>query len=394
MTPLDQFVARWSAVQMPIPFIEVVNTDPELNTLPDLWGSALMQSDQRSDVTLGSFPWVEESGQIIVGMFARAGTGRNGLDEATAQLRRFFHGYMTADNSLHFTSVIGPEDIDPQADGEWWRLGFTIPFVRQTRRAEPVPQVPDDPVMAAWVLEVVTQGGSVSAQRRTLINDVVTALRTAGLLPKLSRLWFHANENQVAAEIDLIALDRVELVGAPIFTPDIGFTGNRSDPDGNTHLATHYQPDGTDAWTLASNHCAVYIYNDRTDGAPNNMGGQGETVISYVNVMASGNIYASIQGTGNINTGVPTAKGYTLVNIKDGHGALFKNGVKLYEQDAVAQEYFTAPWNLMAGPSLAFRSDDTHCVFHFGAGLTPLEAETLSDIINGMYLAQIGAARY
>lgn len=139
MTPLDEFVARWNAVNMPIPFVEVENSGIDLDQVPDRWASAMLQGDARADVTLGSNPWVEETGQIVVGLFARSGTGRSQLDEAVAKLRTEFHGYMTPDNGLHFLAVNGPEDIDPDADGEWWRLAMTIPYRVQTRRAEPIP---------------------------------------------------------------------------------------------------------------------------------------------------------------------------------------------------------------------------------------------------------------
>jgi hypothetical protein len=143
MTPLDQFIARWNAVPMPVPYVDVINTPIETNDLPDQWGSAVLEIDERADVTLGSNPHVEERGRIIVGLFERSGKGRNGLDAAVAALKLYFHQYMTPDNTLQITAVVGPEAIEPEADGEWWRLGFTLPCQIWSRRVEPVPlQVP------------------------------------------------------------------------------------------------------------------------------------------------------------------------------------------------------------------------------------------------------------
>lgn len=140
MTPLDEFVARWNASSISVPFVEVVNTPVTLDMVPDEWGSAMIQAgEQRRDVTLGSNPWVEETGTIIVGLFAKSGTGRNSLDQAVSELRNTFHGWQSADRSIHFTSVNGPEDIDPEGAGEWWRLGLTVPYIVQSRRVEPVP---------------------------------------------------------------------------------------------------------------------------------------------------------------------------------------------------------------------------------------------------------------
>lgn len=134
MTPLDEFYARWAAVGMPVPLLEVVNTNVDMSALPDQWAGALLLSDNRGDVTLGSAPWVEESGQIVVGLLARAGKGRTLLDSAVDALRQYFHGYLTSDGTIHFLAVIGPEDIDPEANGEWWRLGMRVPFTVQSRR--------------------------------------------------------------------------------------------------------------------------------------------------------------------------------------------------------------------------------------------------------------------
>lgn len=139
MTPLDEFYQRWDGLDMPVPLIEVVNTNPDLDTLPDQWAGALQRSDHRSDATLGSQPWVEETGQIIVGFLARSGTGRETLDAAVDALRLGFHGYLSPDGAIHFVAVIGPEDIDPEANGEWWRLGFRVPYIVQSRRVHPVP---------------------------------------------------------------------------------------------------------------------------------------------------------------------------------------------------------------------------------------------------------------
>lgn len=137
MTPLDEFIARWQAL-MPVPFVDVINVDVETDDLPDLWGSALLTSTARTDLTMGSKVHVEESGEIVVALFARSGTGRAGLDPAVTALRDAFHGYMTTDNQLQFRAVVGPQDIDPMAEGEWWRLGFIVPYVVWSVRIEPV----------------------------------------------------------------------------------------------------------------------------------------------------------------------------------------------------------------------------------------------------------------
>lgn len=138
MMPLDQFKARWIASgRLPL-YVDVINTPVLTDSLPNTWGSALLSSQARTDLTMGSNAHVEESGEIIAALFARSGTGGGGLDAFVSALRDVFHGYMTADNTLQFRAVVGPQDIDPMADGEWWRLAFVVPYVVWSRRAEPV----------------------------------------------------------------------------------------------------------------------------------------------------------------------------------------------------------------------------------------------------------------
>ena len=136
MSPLDILKERW-AVAMPIPFVEVVNTNVTTDELPDRWGTAFDDSNTRADRTLGSNPWVMEEGNLIAALFCRSGIGRSALDDAIAALRGSFHGFATPDNRLHFTSVIGPSADDNEGVGEWHRLTFLVTYLFSTRRAEP-----------------------------------------------------------------------------------------------------------------------------------------------------------------------------------------------------------------------------------------------------------------
>lgn len=139
MRPLDDFIARWQAHAPPLPpFVDAINVNVDMKTLPETWGSAMITSTARTDLSLGSRVHVEESGEIIAALFAKAGSGRNSLDAAIDVLRSTFHGYMTADNTLQFRAVVGPQDIDPMADGGWWRLAFLVPYVVWSVRVEPV----------------------------------------------------------------------------------------------------------------------------------------------------------------------------------------------------------------------------------------------------------------
>ena len=72
--------------------MEAVNFQHDTNTAPDQWGAAIVQPEQRGDVTLGIQPWVEESGTFLIGLFTRSGSGPAALDEAVEYIRQTFHG--------------------------------------------------------------------------------------------------------------------------------------------------------------------------------------------------------------------------------------------------------------------------------------------------------------
>ena len=55
-TPLSVFLAIWQE-RIPadvLPYMEAVNFQHDTNTAPDQWGAAIVQPEQRGDVTLGS----------------------------------------------------------------------------------------------------------------------------------------------------------------------------------------------------------------------------------------------------------------------------------------------------------------------------------------------------
>lgn len=134
MTPLDIFKQRWLAAIPPevVTYYEAVNAQLDLNDAHDPWGAAIVQPEARTDVTLGSNPWVEETGTFAIGIYTRSGKGPTVLDQAVDYIRDTFHGYRYG--GLLIEEVDGPHDVDPEAVGEWWGLMLTARYRFQTRR--------------------------------------------------------------------------------------------------------------------------------------------------------------------------------------------------------------------------------------------------------------------
>jgi hypothetical protein len=136
-TPLDAFEARWRAVPLSAPFYDVINKPVELDAMPSVWASATYHTPQNGDVTMGSAPFTQEDGTLVVGLFAASGTGRNALTPLIDEVRRYFAGYsasLSGNGECVFLNVNGPEDIDPQTDGNWWQVVLTVPYEVYGRR--------------------------------------------------------------------------------------------------------------------------------------------------------------------------------------------------------------------------------------------------------------------
>ena len=82
----------------------------------------------------------------------------------------------------------------------------------------------DEAETTAWVAEVVSNGGTVSAGRQTIVNDLIAGLKADGIWAKLDRLWLFAAEDQPSALTDLVGLTLATAVNSPTFTADEGYT--------------------------------------------------------------------------------------------------------------------------------------------------------------------------
>ena len=54
-----------------------------------------------------------------------------------------------------------------------------------------------------WIGKVYELGGTVSSTRRTLVDALISGLKSDGVWPKLDRLWLFAAENATSALVDL-----------------------------------------------------------------------------------------------------------------------------------------------------------------------------------------------
>jgi hypothetical protein len=139
----------------------------------------------------------------------------------------------------------------------------------------------------AWVAAVVTAGGSVSAGRRTIVDNLFNSMDGSILTP--ARLWLHAAENSQSALVDLYGLASATAVNSPTFTTDRGYAGNGT--------SSYLNLGSSSAGTQNSSAFGVYMRTDIGGLAVVDIGSSSNTVpyTSTLNIeWSDATMYAAI----------------------------------------------------------------------------------------------------
>lgn len=139
MTVYEILEIRWKgdafntgALQSTIPLEDVVNTNVDLNAMPEKWAGAVVQAENDTDESLGSNPWVLESGFIAIGLFAKSGEGVKILDAEIRAVKDALHGW--ASDGLTILRVEGPLDVEPFVEGNWYQAALQAAYEYRYRR--------------------------------------------------------------------------------------------------------------------------------------------------------------------------------------------------------------------------------------------------------------------
>jgi hypothetical protein len=214
---------------------------------------------------------------------------------------------------------------------------FTAPTI-MTKRAL-------DPSTNAWANQVVTNGGSVSAARKALINNYILALKNHGLWTGFDRLWVTAEENSVSGRTDLVGLSLATTSAtAPTFTADDGFLG--LDLSNSRYLTNGYLPHiGTTQFQQNSGHISVWCFNNvASAGVSTAMGVITASCETAIYPRTNGNqaIFAVNAGGYVVVNGVGDSSGHLIANRTDASTqAAYRNG-SLYGSASVASNGLVA----------------------------------------------------
>ncbi len=178
----------------------------------------------------------------------------------------------------------------------------------------------EQPETAAWVAAVVGDGGTVSAGRETLVNDLITGLKADGVWSKLDRLWLFAAENSQSALRDLVAASAATLgSGSPAFSADDGYTGSATESD-KKYIDTNFNPASAGGnYTQNSAMFGVWAITTGSGGANQQRHGwldAGATKGSYISVHQTGGntVAANINGAFDNTTTSATAAKFAAGN--------------------------------------------------------------------------------
>lgn len=254
-----------------------------------------------------------------------------------------------------------------------------------------------DPATSAWVNAVYANGGTVSASRRTTVNDLIVGLKADSLFSKLDNLLLFAAENEPSALTDLVAGRLATNVGATAFVANDGYTGDGASSyiDTNFNLvnnAVNYSLNSAhhSFWMLSATEAAGG--NRNFDGCYDGVNltdfitGVSPAVVGRVNSPSE-----DIPGTGTdgyrghwiINRSSATQGQVYLNGVSSGvNNALSAGGVPAHDMFVLARNDFGNPALWTVGPVACFSA---------GGSFSATEAFNFFTRLD-TYMAAVGAA--
>lgn len=245
---------------------------------------------------------------------------------------------------------------------------------------------------AAVVARFTTQPDTA---RKALIDNLVGALKTAGVWSKLDALYILAAHDAQAARRNWIAdTYNLTVANAPTFTTDRGYTGDGA----SARLDSGFVP-GVAAGQWALNSASLFSYAN-TNVAENagDIGSSGSTSVGVVQGRR-----AAGQADGDINnaqsaalrTAVATAIGLTTVSRTGASANKLYRGASVLASSATATVAVptggaNSAVSILAHTGVSF-STKRIAVGGWGAGLSDTEVADLNTAL-GTYLTAVGGA--
>jgi hypothetical protein len=236
--------------------------------------------------------------------------------------------------------------------------------------------------------------GAPSDARKIVINDLILALKNAGVWTKIDKLYVLAAHDAQAASLNWKSPGANALTAnnSPTFTTDRGYTGNGS----NTGLTGGFNENQIGAYSQNSSHLALWSrtnsQEDKTD--------MGDTSFAHLYIrlrmLGSPNQTRLRMTTdvGNLTTTITNSTGMFIGNRSGANDVqLYRNGSSIASSGAIASSAIPTgdAIHFMHAPSTGSASAREFAMFGLGVSLGATEA---SDYYSALlaYMQAVGAA--
>jgi hypothetical protein len=244
-----------------------------------------------------------------------------------------------------------------------------------------------DSATIAWAAAVVTNGGTVSAGRKTLVDTLIKGLKSDGVWIILDRLWIFAAENQPSALTDLVHDVLATAVSSPSFTVDRGFTPLST----VSWEDTNFNP-SAGGQIYAQNAAHVSVWDNTTGGSDGRIisGGTSGADSTHIYNPFGGSLYARINSAAGAGFVVPDSRGHVLGN-RSGASATqtYRNGSSLGSDTAASAALLTQTF--LVGNDLNSGANTNHQIsaVSLGGSLSATNASNLYTRLR-TYMTAVG----
>jgi len=253
--------------------------------------------------------------------------------------------------------------------------------------------LPFDTATIAWVNAVVTNGGTVSTPRKSLVNSLILNLKSTGIWQKLDRLWLLAAENTQSSLTDLVGLSLATAVGAPTFTTDRGYAGqDAASPTAYLDLGFNLATQAVH-YTLNSAHASLWSTTNHADINGGDFLGATDGTNADLIEWYSGLFYGALNTATLANVSLASINGHNLTSRTSSAGEnLYQNAMLLGTTSAVSTvvpnaDNFALCFN-NAGSTI-FGTANNFAMISYGGSLSSGDVNNFYSALR-TYMTQVG----
>lgn len=246
---------------------------------------------------------------------------------------------------------------------------------------------------AAYIAAMTVEPSSI---RMGLINDLVVALKAAGIWSKLDCLYLLAAHDAQAARLNLKGPSSFALAATntPVYTVDQGYKGTGLGSTVGGYLAGGFNPSTAGGgYALNSAHLGIYIRTANTATLASQAGDIGTTGAAiYSRHPTAGTISTLLNDgtTSNTAGGTPNGLGHFVTSRTANTGyAKYHQGAVQTASGVVSTAVPNFIFSILRSGAASY-SDAEVCAAHWGSGLTAAEVTSLYNALH-TYLQGVGA---